>query len=70
MSRLRGSSVKGTESLECGSNGRVILDRYFYGCIGCSFAGSGGGCDGYWLGCTGADCSRILVPITSIPTVV
>ena len=66
VSWVRQASVNGTESFECGSNGRVILD--FDGCIGCSFAGSGGG-GGCWLGCTGAGCSRIL-PITHIPTVV
>ena len=50
VSWVQGSGVKGTESLYCGSNGRVILGRYFDGCIGCCFAGSGGGGDG---GCGG-----------------
>ena len=63
-----GSCVKGAEGLECGGNGRIILDRYFDGCIGCSFADSGG--SGGWLGCTGADCSGILICVGLIPSIV
>ena len=37
------AGVKGAKGLECGCTGWIILDRYFNGCIGCIFAGSGGG---------------------------
>ena len=70
ISWVRGASAKGTKGRECGSDGRVILDRYFDGCIGCSFAGSGSSGGGCWFGCTGADCSGILVCVSLIPSIV
>lgn len=46
-------SVKGIKSLECGSKGQIILDRYFGGCIDCLENRSDDTGCGCWLGCTG-----------------
>ena len=66
ISWVRGASVKGIESLECGSNGWIILDLYGGGWVCYSFAVNGGS----RLVGTGTDCIDILVRVGLIPSMV